>query len=60
MKKVSINGLVDIIRLIRSENVGTKTFWHLISLYKNASTALEKIENYLFLVEEINLLKYSH
>jgi len=44
MKKVSINGLVDIIRLIRSENVGTKTFWHLISLYKNASTALEKIE----------------
>ena len=35
--------LVSIIRLIRSENVGTKTFWQLISLYKNAKNALEHI-----------------
>ncbi len=35
--------IVSIIRLIRSENVGTKTFWHLISLYKDAKTALDYI-----------------
>ena len=35
--------LVDIVRLIRSENVGVKTFWHLISMYQNAKTALENI-----------------
>ena len=35
--------LVSIIRLIRSENVGIKTFWHLISLYDNAENALRHI-----------------
>ena len=35
--------LVSIIRLIRSENIGTKTFWHLISLYKTAENALNHI-----------------
>lgn len=35
--------LVDIIRLIRSENVGLKTFWSLISLYQNATNALNHI-----------------
>lgn len=35
--------LVDIIRLIRSENVGLKTFWNLISFYKNATNALDNI-----------------
>ncbi len=35
--------LVDIIRLIRSENVGIKTFWSLLSLYKTPSNALDHI-----------------
>ncbi len=35
--------LVHIIRLIRSENVGVKTFWHLISLHHNAKNALEVV-----------------
>lgn len=35
--------IIDIIRLIRSENVGVKTFWHLISLYKNATNAIEHV-----------------
>jgi len=39
------NDLVNIIRLIRSENVGVKTFWHLISMYQNAKIALENIES---------------
>lgn len=45
MTKVSKTELIDIIRLIRSENVGVKTFWHLISLYKNASNALDHVSN---------------
>ena len=43
MKKMSRKCLLDVIRLINSENVGTKTFWHLISLYQNSSNALEHI-----------------
>lgn len=35
--------LVDILRLIRSENIGVKTFWNLLSLYKNATNALEHV-----------------
>jgi len=35
--------LASIIRLIRSENIGPKTFWHLISLYKTAQNALKNI-----------------
>ena len=34
---------IDILRLIRSENVGSKTFFHLIKLFGSASKALEKI-----------------
>ncbi len=34
---------IDILRLIRSENVGPKTFFHLIKLFGSASKALEKI-----------------
>lgn len=45
MTKVSKTELIDIIRLIRSENVGVKTFWHLIALYKNASNALDHVSN---------------
>ncbi len=43
MKKMSRKCLLDVIRLINSENVGTKTFWHLISLYQNSSNALDHI-----------------
>lgn len=43
MTKISKTELVDIIRLIRTENVGVKTFWHLITLYKNASNALNHV-----------------
>jgi DNA processing protein len=43
MKKMSRKDLLDVIRLINSENVGTRTFWHLISLYQNSSNALEHI-----------------
>ena len=45
MSKVSKAEIIDIIRLIRSENVGVKTFWHLVTLYKNAGNALEHIAN---------------
>jgi len=34
---------IDILRLIRSENVGPKTFFHLIKLFGSASKALENI-----------------
>lgn len=34
---------INTLRLIRSENVGLKTFWYLINLYKSPSTAIEKI-----------------
>lgn len=37
---------VDILRLIRSENVGPKTFIELIKLFGNASSALENIQEF--------------
>lgn len=37
--------LVSILRLIRTENVGVKTFWHLISLYGNAEKAIENLKD---------------
>jgi DNA processing protein len=37
---------IDILRLIRSENVGSKTFLHLIKLFGNASAALENIADF--------------
>jgi DNA processing protein len=37
---------IDILRLIRSENVGPKTFRHLIKLFGNAKVALENIGEY--------------
>ena len=43
MERSKQNELVDIIRLIRSENIGAKTFWHLISIYQNAKNALEQV-----------------
>ena len=43
MAKAHKPEIIDIIRLIRSENVGVKTFWHLISLYKDATNALDHI-----------------
>ncbi len=43
MEKSDHRELVSIIRLIRSENVGLKTFWNLLSIYQNATNALEHI-----------------
>ena len=43
MQKMSKKDLLDVIRLVNSENVGIRTFWHLIHLYKTASNALDKI-----------------
>ncbi len=40
------NETIDILRLIRSENVGPKTFRHLIKLFGNASKALENIAEF--------------
>ena len=37
------NELVNIIRLIRSENIGAKTFWNLIDIYQTATNALEHV-----------------
>lgn len=37
------NELIDLIQLIRTENIGLKTFWNLIRLYNKPSIALEKI-----------------
>lgn len=37
---------IDILRLIRSENVGPRTFWGLIELFSNASTAIENIQEF--------------
>lgn len=45
MTKVSKTELINIIQLIRSENVGVKTFWHLITLYKDAENALNHVSN---------------
>ena len=35
---------LDIIRLIRSENVGPRTFYSLIKIYGSSTKALEKIQ----------------
>lgn len=43
MDKVKSLEITNIIRLIRSENVGVKTFWNLLSLYKTATNALEHV-----------------
>ena len=34
---------INILRLIRSENIGVRTFWHLISLYKTATNTLDHV-----------------
>ena len=35
---------IDIIRLIRSENVGTRTFYSLVKMFGSATKALEKVQ----------------
>ncbi|WP_375326769.1 DNA-processing protein DprA [Candidatus Tisiphia endosymbiont of Nemotelus uliginosus] len=37
---------IDILRLIRSENVGPRTFWGLIKVFGNASIAIENIQEF--------------
>ena len=37
---------IDILRLIRSENVGPKTFFNLIKFFGSASRALENVEDF--------------
>jgi DNA processing protein len=37
---------IDILRLIRSQNVGPKTFANLIKLFGSASAALDNIEEF--------------
>ncbi|WP_341759563.1 DNA-processing protein DprA [Candidatus Tisiphia endosymbiont of Ptychoptera albimana] len=37
---------IDILRLIRSENVGSRTFWSLIKLFGNSSAAIDKIQEF--------------
>lgn len=46
MEHSNATELTSIIQLIRSENVGVKTFWNLISIYKNAKNALDNIESF--------------
>ena len=36
--------IIDIIRLIRSENVGTRTFYSLVKMFGSATKALEKVQ----------------
>ena len=43
MDKPNHHELVSTIRLIRSENIGIKTFWNLIGLYQTPSNALEHV-----------------
>ncbi len=46
-KKISYSKeTIDILRLIRSENIGPKTFMSLIKLFGNASLALENIADF--------------
>ena len=40
------NETIDILRLIRSENVGPKTFFNLIKFFGSASRALENVEDF--------------
>ena len=46
-KKTSVkrDDLVDVLRLIRSENVGPTTYFNLVSFYGNAKNALEALPN---------------
>ncbi|WP_341761410.1 DNA processing protein DprA [Candidatus Tisiphia endosymbiont of Thecophora atra] len=37
---------IDILRLIRSENVGPRTFWSLIKLFGSSSAAIENIQEF--------------
>lgn len=37
---------IDILRLIRSENVGPRTFWSLIGIFGNAGIAIENIQEF--------------
>ncbi len=37
---------IDILRLIRSENVGSRTFWSLIEIFGNASSAIANIQEF--------------
>ena len=37
---------IDILRLIRSENVGPKTFLNLVKFFGSASRALENVEDF--------------
>lgn len=37
---------IDILRLIRSENVGPRTFWGLMEVFSNASVAIENIQEF--------------
>lgn len=37
---------IDILRLIRSENVGPRTFWELIKIFGNASIAIANIQEF--------------
>ncbi|MCC8483677.1 MAG: DNA-processing protein DprA [Rickettsia endosymbiont of Labidopullus appendiculatus] len=37
---------IDILRLIRSENVGSRTFWSLIKLFGNSSAAIDRIQEF--------------
>lgn len=44
-KKISHSAeTIDIMRLIRSENVGTRTFYSLIKIYGSSAKALEKVQ----------------
>lgn len=37
---------IDILRLIRSENVGSRTFWSLIKLFGSSSVAIDNIQEF--------------
>ena len=37
---------IDILRLIRSENVGPKTFFNLVKFFGSASCALENVQDF--------------
>jgi len=38
--------MIDTLRLIRSENIGPRTFWSLIEIFGNASIAIENIQEF--------------
>ena len=49
---------IDILRLIRSENVGPKTFFNLIKFLVQASRALENVEDFQLKEEDQNQLRF--